>query len=61
MPEFHSEIGGSNAARVLACPASVRLSRGVPDAEGSHAAQEGTTLHAAALTLLPIASERIVG
>ena len=58
MPEFHSEIGGSNAARVLACPASVRLSRGVPDAGGGHAAQEGTALHAAALTLLQGLGER---
>ena len=47
----HSLIGGSSLKRVLACPASVRLSHGIPNLP-SAAAEEGTIAHAYAEELL---------
>lgn len=41
----HSEIGASSSKRWLTCPASVRLSRGVPPAPPGFAASEGTCAH----------------
>lgn len=41
----HSEIGASSADRWMNCPASVRLSRGMPNTT-SRAAEEGTAAHA---------------
>jgi hypothetical protein len=41
----HSELGASVAARWMACPGSVQLSRGRPN-ESSAFAQEGTAAHA---------------
>lgn len=46
MPSQHAEIGGSIIARVIACPASVKLSRGVPRTS-SDAADRGSMLHEA--------------
>jgi hypothetical protein len=46
VPDQHSSVvGGSNAARRIACPASLGLERQVPDDPGSTYAQEGTVLH----------------
>lgn len=47
VPDKHSSIvGGSTAARRIACPASYRLEQQVPeDKTGSSASQEGTVLH----------------
>ena len=39
-------VGGSSAARVLNCPASVRLSKEIPRQPASSYAQEGTAMHA---------------
>ncbi len=44
MAHHSSIVGGSTAARRLACPGSLELERGVPD-EASPYAQEGTALH----------------
>ena len=41
----HSEIGGSSCARYMACPGSVKLSRGIPRETSSDAAEEGTKAH----------------
>jgi uncharacterized protein DUF2800 len=43
----HSELGASVAGRWMACPGSVRLSRGIPNTS-SVFAQEGTAAHALA-------------
>jgi hypothetical protein len=42
----HSEFGGSQAERILNCPGSVVLSRGIPNVSNA-AADEGTDAHAA--------------
>lgn len=42
----HSELGASVAARWMACPGSVRLSRTVPVPATTSFAQEGTAAHA---------------
>lgn len=49
MPDFkHSRImGGSTAARVIACPGSVRLSASAPPESESEYAKRGTALHMA--------------
>lgn len=45
-PTAHSVVvGGSTAARVIACPASVRLSAAVPQRPSSQYADLGTLLH----------------
>lgn len=45
-PTLHStKVGGSSAARVIACPASMRLVQTMPDAPESEYAAEGTALH----------------
>lgn len=41
----HSEFGGSQAERILNCPASVKLSRGIPNKENP-ASRRGTAAHA---------------
>lgn len=47
-PTRHSEFGGSKAAQYINCPASIGLSRGVPEFYGSGGyATEGLMLHAA--------------
>lgn len=52
MPGKHAKLSASGAYRWLACPGSVRLSAGIPDASSVHAAQ-GTFAHdVAADTLL---------
>jgi hypothetical protein len=40
----HSEFGGSQAERIMNCPASVALSRGIPNKD-SDAGKQGTTAH----------------
>jgi len=46
MPEQHStKIGGSSAARVIACPGSLPRSAKIPDGPSSEYAREGTALH----------------
>ena len=54
MTEMHSPFGGSVAARVLHCPASVRLVEQVPAhlRKTSSYAERGTALHAAMALLL---------
>lgn len=53
MPTHHSKVvGGSNAARVLACPASIDRSAKVPSSPSSSYAEEGTALHSAMEWLL---------
>lgn len=48
VPEkLHAELGASAAARWMACPGSVRLSRGIPNVETEYA-REGTAAHALA-------------
>lgn len=47
MPSSHAKLSPSSAARWIACPASVKMSEGVPDYE-SPAAREGTFAHALA-------------
>jgi hypothetical protein len=42
------ELRPSAASRWIACPASVRLSQGIPDSPSSDAAQAGTAIHALA-------------
>lgn len=44
MSELHHELGASGASRYLACPGSVRLSRGIPDQTSSYA-EEGRLAH----------------
>ena len=45
-PTRHSNVvGGSSAARVLACPASIRLNQAMPEQGESTFAAEGTALH----------------
>lgn len=45
-PTAHSSVvGGSTAARVIACPASVRLSATIPPRASSQYADQGTMLH----------------
>lgn len=51
MSEGHSPIGASSAHRWLACPGSVRLSRGLPN-ESSWEAKEGTAAHEVAAECL---------
>lgn len=47
-PTHHSSVvGGSTAARVLACPASVKLVQRMPEQATSEAAAEGTAMHQA--------------
>lgn len=41
----HSRVGGSGAKRWINCPASVALSKGLPEEETSVYAQEGTDAH----------------
>lgn len=41
----HSEFGGSQAERILGCPASVKLSRGIPN-KTNKASERGTAAHA---------------
>ena len=43
-PNLHSELGASIAARWMACPGSVRLSRGMPNHETIHSLN-GTVAH----------------
>ena len=62
----HSPFGGSVAARVLRCPASVGLVQKVPDylRKSSAYAERGTALHAAMALLLgddPPSSESLAG
>ena len=45
MSNHSSVVGGSSASRVINCPASVKLSEGVPNKTSTYAA-EGTALHA---------------
>lgn len=45
--KLHAELGASVAARWMACPGSVRLSRGQPNYQSEHA-QLGTAAHAVA-------------
>jgi hypothetical protein len=47
-----SVVGGSSAARVLACPQSIDLSMDMPEGEESSYAAEGTALHLAMEYLL---------
>ena len=44
----HSEWSPSSAERWIACPASIKLSRGVPPREAGEAAKIGTAVHALA-------------
>ena len=44
MSELHHELGASGASRYLACPGSVRLSRGIPDQTSAYA-EEGRLAH----------------
>ena len=44
----HVELSPSSAARWLACPGSVALSRGIPERPSSAAVDEGTAAHALA-------------
>lgn len=45
-PTRHSTtVGGSSAGRILACPASYKLSKKMPDKGSSPYAEEGTALH----------------
>src|SRR5262249_47020845 len=65
-PSAHSPFGGSVAARVLNCPASVDLARKVPAylSKVSAYADRGTTLHAALAGLIDESEhsvERVVG
>lgn len=46
--KIHAELGASVAARWMACPGSIRLSREVPVPPTSSFAQEGTRAHAVA-------------
>ena len=60
----HSKIvGGSTAARVMACPGSVKLCQQMPPKESSSFANEGTLLHNAIAQLLDsgAAPETVVG
>jgi len=41
----HAEFGGSQAERILNCPGSVRLSRGIPNKD-NEASKKGTDAHA---------------
>jgi len=43
----HAELSASSAHRWIACPASIKASRGMPDSSGQ-AAEEGTAAHALA-------------
>lgn len=43
----HSELGASGASRWMACPASVRMTRDLPDTRSAYA-EEGTAAHALA-------------
>lgn len=53
MPELHSKVvGGSTAARVLACPASIDLVAKAPPQGSSSYANKGTALHSAMEYLL---------
>lgn len=45
-------IGGSSAARALACPGSIPLNAAQPDDGGSEYAKEGTALHEAIAVLI---------
>jgi hypothetical protein len=44
-PQDHAELGASNAARWMACPGSVQLSRGMPNYESEYS-RIGTAAHA---------------
>ena len=44
MSELHHELGASGASRYLACPGSVRISRGIPDQTSAYA-EEGRLAH----------------
>jgi hypothetical protein len=44
-PQDHAELGASNAARWMACPGSVNLSRGMPNYESEYS-RIGTAAHA---------------
>jgi hypothetical protein len=46
MSNHSTVVGGSSAARVVNCPASVRLSQEIPPSPTSSYAAEGTALHA---------------
>ena len=48
----HSEWSPSAAERWIACPASIKLSRGVPPREAGEAAKIGTAVHALAETVM---------
>lgn len=52
LPAHSDIVGGSSAARVLACPGSIDMSRMVPEQPGSEYAEEGTALHEAMEYLL---------
>lgn len=59
MPELHSKVvGGSNAGRVLACPASIDLVAKAPPSVSSSYAAEGTALHSAMEYLLDTSVRR---
>ena len=47
-PKHSAVMGGSSAARVIACPGSVALNRGLPPEVESEYAAKGTALHEAA-------------
>lgn len=46
--KIHAELGASVAPRWIACPGSIQLSRGLPEAPSSSYAEEGTQAHAVA-------------
>jgi hypothetical protein len=59
MPDAHSAVvGGSSAARVLACPGSIDLSAQAPAKPSSSFAEEGTALHSAMEWLLDTSVRR---
>jgi hypothetical protein len=45
MTKHSSVVGGSNAARVMACPPSRLLCAGIPQDEGNEHSRRGTALH----------------
>ena len=50
----HSEWSPSAADRWIACPASIRLSRGIPRSPAGEAAQIGTAVHSLSQMVLEL-------